>query len=347
MRVAVLGCGAMGTILGAYLTKSGCPVDMIDNYEAHVQAMQEHGAHVTGTVEFTVPVHAIPPEEMEGVYDIVFLFTKQTANDVVLPHLLPHLNENSTVCTLQNGVPEPYVARYVGKEHTVGGTVLWSATFQEPGVSILTQNVENLDHFFDIGEIDGSDTPRIHRVAEILSLMGPTAVSSSLMASRWGKLVNNACMSGMSAACGATFGGVLENTKARACLSYLGREVKVCCEAEGYQMPLLVLGLSPESLDIRDQAQFDENQAMFTFMYQSALPSKASMLQDLEKGRKTEVSMINGYVSEAGRAHGIPTPFNDTVAEIVQKIENGELPLSMDNLRFFDDAWFTYRMGQD
>lgn len=346
MRVAVLGCGAMGTILGAYLTQNGCPVDMIDNYEAHVQTMREHGAHVTGTVDFTVPVNAITPEEMEGIYDVVFLFTKQTANDVVLPNLLPHLDENSTVCTLQNGVPEPYVARYVGKERTVGGTVLWSATFQGPGVSVLTQNVENLDHFFDIGEIDGADTPRIHKVAKILSLMGPTTVSSSLMASRWGKLVNNACMSGMSAACGATFGGVLENPKARACLSYLGREVKACCEAEGYQMPLLVLGLSPESLDICSQAQFDENQALFTFMYQPALPSKASMLQDLEHGRKTEVGMINGYVSEAGRAHGIPTPFNDTVVKIVQKIERGELPLSMDNLRFFDDAWFIYDMDQ-
>lgn len=151
---------------------------------------------IVGTVDFTVPVKAVTPEQMEGIYDIVFLFTKQTANDVVLPNLLPHLGPDSTVCTLQNGVPEPYVASYVGESRTVGGTVLWGATFMEPGVSELTQDLSRNDHLFEIGEIDGSIGPRIKKVAEVLGYMGPTAVSDSLMASRWGKLINNACMSG-------------------------------------------------------------------------------------------------------------------------------------------------------
>lgn len=340
MRTAILGCGAMGTVLGAFMTKNGSDVDFIDSYKDHVDALNAHGAHIVGTVDFTVPVKALLPEQMEGTYDLVILFTKQTANEAVLTNLLPHLSADSTVCTLQNGVPEPYVAKYVGEHRTVGGAVLWSATFEGLGVSRLTQDLSNLDHYFDVGEINGEITPRIQKVAEVLSLMGCTNVTDSLMASRWGKLVNNACMSGMSAACGTTFGGVLENSKARACLSYLGNEVKRCCEAEGYQMPLLVFGHSPDSLDIKDQAQFEVNQKMFTDMYQVALPAKASMLQDLEKGKVTEVTMINGYVSEVGRKHGIPTPFNDTVVKIVQGIEQGKLPLSMENLSLFDDEWF-------
>ena len=107
MRVAILGCGAMGTVLGAYMTKNGCDVEMIDSYAEHVRALNEKGAHIVGTVDLTVPVKAIVPEQMEGIYDIVFLFTKQTANDVVLPHLLPHLRPGSTVGTLQDGVPQP------------------------------------------------------------------------------------------------------------------------------------------------------------------------------------------------------------------------------------------------
>lgn len=344
MRIAILGCGAMGTVLGAFLTKNGCQVDFIDNYEEHVKVLNEKGAHIIGKVDFTVPVKAITPNQMEGIYDIVFLFTKQTANEVILPLLLPHLDENSTVCTLQNGVPEPFVAKYVGENRTVGGAVLWSATFSAPGVSELTQDVSNLDHFFDIGEINGEITDRIHKVAEILSLMGTASVSTNLMASRWGKLVNNACVSGMSAACGCTFGGVMQNEKARACVSYLGREVKVCCEAAGYELPPLVLGLSPDSLSLKDQEQFNENQKMFIYMYSFAPNAKASMLQDLEKGKVTEVQMINGYVSEIGKKYGIPTPFNDTVIEIVKRIENKELPLSMDNLKYFSDDWFTYDM---
>ncbi len=67
-----------------------------------------------------------------------------------------------------------------------------------------------------------------------------------------------------------------------------------------------------------------------------------SLLQDLEKGKKTEVTMINGFVCQTGRQHGIPTPFNDKVVEIVTGIEAGRLPLSMENVELFPKEWFTY-----
>lgn len=344
MRIAILGCGAMGTVLGAYLARNGCPVDLIDSNQAHVEALNQKGAHVVGAVDVTVPVHACTPNEMQGIYDLVFLLTKQTANDVVLPGLLPHLGVGSTVCTLQNGVPEPYVAGYVGQERTVGGTVLWGATFVGAGQSELTQDITKNDHLFEVGEIDGSVGPRIQTVAEVLGHMGrPTKVTDSLMASRWGKLINNACMSGMSAVCGATFGEVLQSDHARACLSHLGREVKRCCEGEGHQLPMLLNEQSPATLDLRDQAMFDADQRMFLTMYADMHPAKASMLQDLEKGQKSEVGMINGFVSQTGAQLGIDTPFNDMVVEIVTRIEKGELPLSMDNLRYFDPALFVYQ----
>jgi 2-dehydropantoate 2-reductase len=332
----------MGTVLGAYISKSPDQVDMIDSYEAHVDALNRKGAQITGTVQMTTPVHAITPDRMEGMYDLVFLFTKSTVNEIVLPALLPHLHASGTVCTLQNGMPEPFVADIVGKERTIGGTVLWSAVFKEPGVSELTQKLDTLDHYFEIGEMDGADTPRIHQAAEVLGRMGHAEITHSLMASRWGKLVNNACMSGMSAVCGATFGEVLANPKAKACLSYLGREVNLCCEAQGYAMPTLALGFSPKSLGIKDRSAYDENQKMFSDMYQVALSATASMMNDLGKGLATEVRMINGYVSRIGRDYGAETPFNDTVVRIVESIERGERTMSMDNLDLFDDAWFTY-----
>ena len=347
MKVAILGSGAMGTVLGAYLTKNGCQVELIDNYQAHVDKMNSCGAHIVGTVDFTVPVKAILTEQMEGIYDVVFLFTKQLANDQVLPALLPHLDENSTVCTLQNGVPEPYVAEYVGKERTVGGTVLWGATFLEPGMSELTQDLAKSTHLFEVGEIDGSVTDRIKKVASILEYMGPTMVSEELMDSRWSKLINNAAMSGMSAVCGCTFGEVLDNPLARACLSYIGSEVKRCCEAEGYKLhPLLTMPEPPHCLELKDQAQFDESQAMWLDIYDNLRPAKASMLQDLEKNRPTEVRMINGYVCQTGDAHGIDTPFCDKVVEIVEKIGRGELPLAMSNLELFEPELFVYRNNE-
>ena len=90
MKIAIVGCGAMGTIMGAYLSKGGLNVEMVDAYKEHVQALRERGATITGHGAFCTPVTAILPEEMDGIYDVVFLLTKQTANDVVLPQLLPH-----------------------------------------------------------------------------------------------------------------------------------------------------------------------------------------------------------------------------------------------------------------
>ena len=343
MKIAIVGCGAMGTVMGALLTKNGCPVEMVDVYKAHVDAMNEKGAHIVGKMDVTVPVKALTPDEMDGIYDVVFLFTKQTANDDILPVLLPHLGENSTVCTLQNGVPEMFVSKYVGMDRTVGGTVLWGATFVGAGESELTQDISKNDHLFEIGEISGEITPRIQMIADILGHMGrPAKVSTKLMASRWGKLINNACMSGMSAVIGGTFGDVLANPKAAACLSYIGNEVKRCCEAAGYQLPLLLNEQSPDTLDLVDQAMYDEDQKMFRVMYEDMHTAKASMLQDLEKGRKSEVGMINGYVCQTGDQYGIETPFNDKVVEIVRCIEEGKLTLSEKNIDLFPDEWFKY-----
>lgn len=347
MKVGILGCGAMGTVIGAYMTKNGLNVELIDSYKEHVDVLNKNGAHIIGSVDMIVPVKAVTPEEMKGIYDLIFLFTKQTVNDTVLKNLLPHLNEKSTVCTLQNGVPEHFVAGYVGEERTLGGTVLWGATFVKPGVSELTQDITKNDHLFEIGAIDGTIGERVNNAAEILGYMGRAKITDTLMASRWGKLINNACMSGMSAACGATFGEILQNEKSRACLSYLAREVKRCCEAEGYKMPILLNEQLPYSCDIKDQEMFDTNQRMFLEMYKDMYTAKASMLQDLEKEKKTEVLMINGYVSSTGDKYNIDTPFNDTVVEIVTKIEKKLLPLSMDNLKYFNDKLFEYKYYQE
>ena len=76
MRVAIYGAGAMGTILGAYIAASGRQIDLITRNVKHVEAMKEHGAHVLGNANFTVRVNALTPDEMTGVYDIIFLMTK-------------------------------------------------------------------------------------------------------------------------------------------------------------------------------------------------------------------------------------------------------------------------------
>lgn len=138
MRVAIMGAGSLGTILGAYITKAGIPVDLIDAYPEHVKVLNEKGAHVVGTVDFVQKVHALLPEEMEGTYDLIIYMAKQTFNDTAIPQIKAHINEGSTVCVCQNGIPEYVVSAAIGAERTLGAPVGWGATFQGPGCSALT-----------------------------------------------------------------------------------------------------------------------------------------------------------------------------------------------------------------
>lgn len=336
MKVAIYGCGAMGTVLGAYLNKNGLEVTLIDNYVDHVNALNEKGARIIGCADLTVPVKAITPDQMEGKYDLIFLFTKQTANAEALPHIKQFLNDDSIVCTLQNGVPEYSVEEYIGGNRTVGGTVLWGATFISPGVSEVTQDVTSGDILFDIGEISGGITERIKKVAQVLEYMGPVTIVENLMGARWSKLLLNSCMSGMSAAMGSIFGDILDNPKSSACLSYIASDIINVCEKAKVDLEG-VMGM--EMVDfgkVDTKENFEKSQNCFRKFYADKLTAKASMLQDLEKGKKTEVEMINGFVVDQGKKYGVPTPYNDIVVKIIKGIENKELPLSMDNLKFFE-----------
>ena len=345
MRIAIIGSGAMGTILGAFLAKKNYNCELVDVYQEHVDALNQYGAKVIGTQEFTMPVTAITPEEMTGIYDLAILFTKQTANHVVLTHLLSFINEGSIVCTLQNGVPEPSVASYVGVHRTIGGSSNWSATFEGPGISNLTQDLSKTKYAFDLGEMSGPVTPRVREVAKILEVIGrPVNLTDSLMESRYGKLVLNACVSGMSAVCGMTFGEVLDHPIARACVSHIGHEVMKVANADGYQLPMIAGSYSLDTLALSSQEMFEENGRMFIDLYSVVKGGKASMLQDLEKGESTEVKMINGFVSAEGLKHGIPTPFNDKVVEMITKIEQGELTYQVDNLKLFPEEWFIFKI---
>lgn len=336
MKVAIYGCGAMGTVLGAFLTKNGQEVDLIDSYVDHVNALNKNGAQIVGCEKLTVPVKAITPNQMEGKYDIVYLFTKQTSNAESLPHLKKFLKDDSVVCTLQNGVPEYSVSDYIGGNRTVGGTVLWGATFVGPGVSEVTQNVSCGDILFDIGEIDGKITDRIKKVSKVLEHMGPVTIVENLMGARWSKLIYNSCMSGMSAVTGSIFGDVLDNPKASACLSYIAKEIVEICDKSSIKFePSMGMDMRDFGI-VNTEEDFIKSQECFKKFYADKRTAKASMLQDLEKGKKTEVDMINGFVVEQGKKHGIPTPFNDIVVKVIKGIENKELPLSMENLRFFE-----------
>ena len=326
MRAALMGTGSLGTIIGALTAKNGGDLTLIDAYQAHVDTLNRDGASVIGKMQLlNVPVHAITPEQMDGIYDVVILLAKQTYNEVALRQLLPHLGPESVVCTLQNGVPEESVAQVIGRERTVGGVVGWGATFQGPGVSELTSDISAMR--YEIGEINGSITPRIQQVAELLRLSGTCTVVDNLPGIRWSKVIQNATLSGMSAALGCTYDRILDDEKACTCAACVGNEVVKLVRAQGITLVDLVPGWSYYSLAFEDAQSLAQAKAWLREYFKPHRPLKASMLQDMEKGRPCEIDYIVGICSQWGRKLGIPTPTCDTIIAIVKDFEAGRIPM--------------------
>jgi 2-dehydropantoate 2-reductase len=329
MRIALVGAGAMGTIMGALITKGGEDIVLVDVNEPHVKALNEKGAKITGHMDMTVPVKAITPGHMEGPYDLVIYLVKTVYDDVALPEILPFVTDDSMVLTLQNGVPEEKVAAVVGRKRTLGGAIGWGATFLSPGVSELTY--EPVEMTYDIGEMDGSISERIKTVKAVLDKAGSAEISSNLVGTRWVKLMINVSMSGLGSALDCTYGDILDNDKASiAAISIIVETLKTS-RALGITMQP-IKGVDPNILlDVFKQGE--ENALnVFRMFFERSREQVASMLQDLRKGIPCEVDTLNGYLTDRSAEASVPTPVNDKVTEIIRGIEAGGYPLSFDNL---------------
>lgn len=335
--MGVLGVGSLGTIIGALITKGGYNIDLIDNNQENVDELNQNGAKLTGFLNETIPVKAKHPNELTRKYDVIFLLTKQVYTKDSLESILPFLNEESVVCTLQNGIPEESVAAIVGKERTVGGVVGFGATWIEPGVSELTTELEVMRKYaFDIGELTGEITERIKTIKAILETVGYTEIITNINGMKWSKLLMNATFSGMSAALGCTFGEVLSNPDAMRSLANIADEtIKV---ARSHHIRLVEMqGKDFEFLELESQTDVSGKIAFYEEVWGPHANLKASMLQDLEKGKKTEIDYINGHVSEKGREKNIPTPYNDLVCTLVNESEKAKkLPVFEENIYMFN-----------
>lgn len=333
MRAAIYGAGSLGTILGAYITKAGASIDLINRNKAHVEALQSKGAQVTGTVEFTQPVTAYTPDQMTGVYDIIFLMTKQQHNAEVVAMLKDYLAEDGVLVTFQNGLPEVQIAEVLGDERVLGCTVAWGATMQSPGVCELTSEPDALS--FSLGSISEKRSKHFDKVKELLEHMGTVDVEENFLGTRWSKLLINASFSGMSAVLGCTFGEAAGQKESRRVVQALIKECIDVCRVGGIRIEPVQGKDIVKLLDYSGEVK----KAIAFFIIPIAIRKhaklKASMLQDLEKGKLTEVDAINGAVSAYGRKVNFPTPANDMVVDIIHRIEKGELKPGFDNLRFF------------
>ena len=335
MRCAIYGAGSLGTVLGAYMTRAGVDVELINRNKEHVAAMKEKGAHITGTVEMTVPVKALTPDEMTGQYDVLFLMTKQLLNKEVVTFLKPYLTEKGVIVTLQNGIPEPGVAEIVGEDHTMGCVVEWGATLSAPGESTLTSEPDSLS--FHMGKMKGITDGQVAQVKQLLETMCPVHIEENLLGARWSKLLINATFSGLGTVVGGLFGDVSESAEVKGIALKCMKECIDVGHAAGAEFAPV------QGKDITKLFYYKNGlkKAFALFLLPIAMKKhrllEPSMLQDLKKGKPCEVDAINGVVCDWGRKCGVATPINDRIVEVIKKEQAGELPLRKDNIKLFDD----------
>lgn len=334
MRTAIFGAGSMGTILGAYITKNGGRVDLINHNREHIAVLRERGAHITGNVDFIQPVVAYTDDMMSGHYDIFFLTTKQLNNDQVVRYLKGFLAEDGVIVALQDGIPELGIEQIVGPDHVLGCTIAWGATMKGPGVCELTSSTDALT--FQLGSLSPYPNKHIQDVKNLLGLMGPVIMDPNFIGTRWSKLLINASFSGLSTVLGSTFGEAILNHRSRKIVQALIKECIDVCDKAGIQFARIQNKDIVKLLDYHTKLKKLFSFWVLPLTMRKHFQLKASMLQDIEQGRKTEVDAINGVVSSEGRKVGCPTPMNDRVVELIHKIENGELKACFDNIKYFE-----------
>ena len=342
-KIAIYGAGAMGTVLGALLTKGGLRnVHLITRNQAHIQALKTEGATIVCEAdgkEIVVPVQAILPDEMQGKYDVIFLMTKQRHNAEILTGLLDFMHENTVVCTTQNGLPEQSVADIIGTERTYGAATSFGATFIGEGKVALTSKIEAMS--MELGGYQ-NDNAFLPLFTEILSYAGKgtgnqsfVKGSDNLLGARWAKLAVNAAFSGLSVVTGLTFGKIAKKHKTRKLALCILRECIEVAKANGVQLA---------KMQGRDMEKMLGGKTLFKrFIAYTVLPFAmkkhkklvSGMLKDVQNGKRCEIDFINGAVVKAGQSVGVETPFNAEIVQLVHAIENGLYEITDKNTHLF------------
>jgi 2-dehydropantoate 2-reductase len=344
-RIAIMGCGALGGYVGGYLTKAGLDVTMIDPWAEHVKAMRE-ALRLEGLTEpecFTVKANAVLPDDLPAPgeiapFDIVFIAVKSYDTSDAARFMKPHLSADGVAVSLQNGINEDRIAAVLGADKTVG-CIASQISLSLPGPGHIQRKIKlgGAAHtVFRVGEISGEITPRVEEIADMLSAIDSTLTTDNLMGERWSKLAANAMRNPVSAATGL---GANDNDKdadmRRITIGLAAEAVRVAL-AEGARL-VKIMGLAPDDLlaaDTGDAAALEKVTAKFyDDMTRRKDSQRPSMAQDVEKGRPTEIDHINGLIVERGALHGIPTPLNAKICDVIRSIEQGKSTPAPDALR--------------
>lgn len=321
MNILVVGAGTVGSVVGGYLTGSGYNVTFADSWAANVDVLNNEGLKLSGTRgEHHFRVKAIKMEELanqKSLYDIIYISVKNYDTAAVVEQIRPLVINDTVVISTQNGINEEYIADEIGANHVIGAVTEFSGYMSGPGSVVETRK----DGGFVLGELDGKDTPRLRKIANIMAACGNIKLSNNIMGILWSKLIWNSMMNPLTAISGYGTGRILQNEKYRKLAIEVGKEgFKVSKKHQVTLEPLTLMGIDPRRLDPDKPEEIAAEEAALKLLPEP-LDKMPSMAQDIKNGRQTEIDYINGIIVDFGKKLNVPTPVNQEVVKALHGVE--------------------------
>jgi len=333
MKITIIGAGAIGGVVGAYMARANEEVTFVDVNVDHVRVMKQSGLRIMAQDEdFTVPVRAMTMEEFQGendTLDVVFLAVKAQHTELAIKQIYNQLQADSVIVSLQNGLCENIISPVVGRERVIGSFVNIFADYIEPGC-IEYGGVGSLY----IGELDGSSTDRLAAIKHVLTKWGEVRTTDHIWGYLWGKM-SYASILIASALVDEKIADVIEPYEHREVLIELASEALAVAAA---------LKITPMGFDDWEPALLYPKEDWNWLKINEQLDEHISRLRTYKKVKtgfwrdlkirkcKTEVPYYLKPIIEIGEKYGVDTTRTQKLLVLISEIENGTREMSWDNI---------------
>ena len=330
-KILFIGAGAIGSYLGSFLSRAGHDVTLVDPWAEQVETIRAKGISVTGPHDpfqaHPTAVHLNEAARLPRDFDIGFVAMKVYDAAWATQLVIRHLKPEGYVVAAENCWPDPVVASVAGVSRSVGlimskiGVAVWKPGQVERGMEKGSGKGHDV---FRAGEHDGRITPRTTELAEIMSVVDGSQATDNLWGERWSKLSANAMGNPVQAMTGLGSLEIASSEGGRAITIHLAAESTRVGLALGYRIPKVNGAPAEQWADAGRRETYEALDRMLTPATASTRNWRASMAQDVAKGRPTELDYMNGHVIAQGRERGVPTPVSAAVVEVMHEVERGE-----------------------
>jgi 2-dehydropantoate 2-reductase len=302
-RVCIVGAGVIGSLFAGHLARV-CEVSVLTRRREHADALNDHGLLVSGKTDYQASLAATHVPAELPPFDVAIIATKASGLEPAARALEGRFPD-ATIVTVLNGIGAEEVVRAHGAWPIVSGVTFMSGTrHTDTHVEYI------LDTETWLGPYEGTPLATVRDIADTIVASGLKAEAlPDLRPAQWSKLVFNAAVNPTAALTGLPHDPHFAQESEPGDLGHLVHglvdEGKAVAAAQG-----ITLDADPEELI--DHAARPE----------VAYDHKASMLQDVEARRPTEIDYLNGGIARFGREHGVPTPLNEAILALVQGLEH-------------------------